>query len=580
MNKENLHVFGLVEFRPDEGAIFFKDYRIVLQSASAFEEWRRYFNARVGEEETRRAAFRIGYAAGFRTYVSASQRFGRHAGFVVAPRLIELMGILKADIQHVCEDPSAFLVEARVYNSVEAEQHLLLSPPSKIPVCCWANGFASAYCSAERGLEIYFKEVECLACGHSHCFSVGRDANSWGEELPKLREDFGFHSFADVQAYWAEQRRIVSLLDRRRGDHFLAGSSGEEALDLLAVRRRTTKAIEEGHFIVREAAMMEILDQAVCVARLNSPVLVQGETGTGKEFLINLIHQQSARADKELISVNCAAFTESLLESELFGHIRGAFTGAVTDKAGLFEIAADGTLFLDELGEMPLGLQAKLLRAIENGEIRRVGSNKTIKVNPRFLAATNRDLKAMIAAGKFREDLYFRLNNFVIQLPPLRERRDSIPPMVQQFLHEVTLNFEKKVSSVSPEAMACLIAHSWPGNVRELKHAIERAVIVCSGDTIQVHDLPLEIRPYNAIKEEQLVLKRCERQVIAQAVAEHRGDHKAIARALNISKSTLYRKLSRYGMECRKAVEGHAPGRGGSQSGKHPKVPGTQKLGS
>ena len=544
-------MFGLVEFRPDEGSIFFKDHRIVMQSASAYEYWRSYLVGLVGAEEARKAALRIGYAAGFRTYLSASRRFGRHQGFVVAPRLIALMGMLKPETEFVCEDPLSFRVEIRSCNSVEAEQHLLVNGLSKTPVCCWASGFASAYCTAERGFEVYFKEVECVACGHSHCFSIGRDAASWGEELAELREVYGFHSFADVEAYWAEQRQRVSVLEKHREMRFSASESHEASADHLAIRRRTTRAIEEGHFIVREPAMMESLDQAVCVARLNSPVLVQGETGTGKEFIVNLIHQQSARADQELVSVNCAAFTETLLESELFGHTRGAFTGAVADKVGLFELAANGTLFLDELGEMPLGLQAKLLRAIENGEIRRVGDNKTIKVKPRFLAATNRNLKASIAAGKFREDLYFRLNSFVIQLPPLRERTDSIPPMVQQFLQEVTSRFEKKVTGVSPEAMACLMAYSWPGNVRELKHAIERAVVVSSGHTIEVRDLPFEICSRNAIKEEQLALKRWERQVIAQAIAEHRGDYKAIARALNISKSTLYRKLSLYGMKCR-----------------------------
>jgi transcriptional regulator with PAS, ATPase and Fis domain len=275
-------------------------------------------------------------------------------------------------------------------------------------------------------------------------------------------------------------------------------------------------------------------------------VLVQGETGTGKEFLVNLIYQHSARADRPLVSVNCAAFTESLLESELFGHIRGAFTGAVTDKAGLFELAADGTLFLDELAEMPLALQAKLLRAIENGEIRRVGSNKTIKVNPRFLAATNQDLQAMIAAGKFREDLYFRLNSFVIQLPPLRERRTSIRPMVQQFLQEVTAMFGKEISGVSSEAMAYLMAYAWPGNVRELRHAIERAVVVANGHTIQLRDLPPEIRASNAFKDGPLTLEHGERQVLAQVLAEHQGDRTATAKALNISISTLWRKMKRY----------------------------------
>ena len=551
MNKDDLHVFGLIEFRPDEGAIFFKDQRIVMQNAAAFEYGRRYFAGLVGEEEARKAGLRIGYIAGVHTYFAAERRFGRHPGFVVAPRLIELMGVLKPEVQRVCEDPAAFRVEVRVHNSVEAEQHLLISGPSKTPVCGWASGFASGYCTAERGMEIYFKEVECVACGFSHCQVLGRDADSWGEHLAKLREDYGFHGFADIEALWAEQRLRAFVLDKHRDKVFSATRSDGASEDQAIIRRRTMKAIEEGHFIVREPAMLDIIDQAVCVARLNSPVLTQGETGTGKEFLVKLIHQHSARADRELVSVNCAAFTESLLESELFGHVKGAFTGAVTDKAGLFELASDGTIFLDELGEMPLGVQAKLLRAIENGEIRRVGSNKTIKVNPRFLAATNGDLHAMIAAGKFREDLYFRLNSFVFQLPPLRERRDSILPMVQQFLREVTRKFEKKVTSVSPEAMACLMHYSWPGNVRELMHAIEHAVVVTRGQTIQLRDLPYEIRGWNATKEEHLDLKRREKDVIAQAIAQHRGDYKAIARALNISKSALYRKLSRYGMKCR-----------------------------
>ena len=538
-----------MEFRPDEGAIFFKDRRIVMQSASSFEYWRSCLVSSFGEEEGRRVTLRAGYRDGFHIYVSADQRFGRHQGYIVASRLAELMGLLKVEVQSVCEDPSSFLVEACFNNSVEAEQHLLISGPSKFPVCCWATGFASGYCTAERGMEIYYKEVECVACGHSRCRIVGRDAESWGPELAKLREDYGFRSFADVEALWAEQRRRASVLAKHHEKVFSVGGS-QEASAALAIRRRTVKAIEDGHFIVREQAMMDILDQAVCVARLNSPVLVQGETGTGKEFLVNLIHQHSARADRALVSINCAAFTESLLESELFGHVRGAFTGAISDKAGLFELAADGTIFLDEVGEMPLGLQAKLLRAIENGEIRRVGSNKTIKVYPRFLAATNRDLKALIANGKFREDLYFRLNSFVIQLLPLRNRQDSIPPMVQHFLQDVTSKFEKKVTNISPDAMACLMNYEWPGNVRELKHAIERAVVVASGHTIQLRDLPSEIRFCGPKKEEPMTLKRGERQVLAQVLAEHRGDRTATARALNISMSTLWRKMKRYGLMC------------------------------
>jgi DNA-binding NtrC family response regulator/predicted hydrocarbon binding protein len=547
MNREDLHVFGLVEFRPDEGAIFFQNRRLVLLSTSTFGRWQRYLASKVGEEEARRAVIRSGYHEGFHQSACASQRFGQHQGYVVAPRLAEVLGFSMVEVHSVSEDPLAFKIDLSFYNSVEAEQHVFLAGASKTPVCWYQMGFASGYSSGERGMEIYFKELECVACGQSHCSAVGRDAASWGAELPKLREDFGFASFADVEAYWAERRQRAAALLKHRERIFSGIGSHESAADL-ELRKRTVRSIEENHFIVREPAMMEILDQAVCVARLNSPVLVQGETGTGKEFVVNLIHQQSARALRELVSVNCAALTESLLESELFGHTKGAFTGAVTDKAGLFELAADGTLFLDEVGEMPLGLQAKLLRAIENGEIRRVGSNKTIKVNPRFLAATNRDLHALIAEGKFRQDLYFRLNSFVIQLPPLRERKTSIPPLVQQFLQEVTSKFEKKVTSISPEAMACLMAYSWPGNVRELKHAIEHAIVVAAGQTIELRDLPPEIRSGNSHKEEEDVLRGCERQAIAQVLAEHHGDRTATAHALNISMSTLWRKMKRYGL--------------------------------
>ena len=555
MNKEDLHVFGLVEFRPDQGAIFFRNRRLVMMSSTTFGEWERDLANTLGEQQARKMILRKGYKDGFQYFVIARQLFGQHQGYIVCPRLSELMGIAKVEVPLVSEGAAAYKADVRLYNSVEAEEHLFLAGHSTAPVCSWLGGFASGYASAERGLEIYFKELECVACGYPRCTMVGQDADSWGEELPQLRDQYGFRNFAEVEAYWTERRERSAALLAHREKLFSACGSPEAAADD-GIRARTAKAIEDGHFIVREPAMLEILDQAVCVARLNSPVLVQGETGTGKEFLVNLIHQHSARADRKLVSVNCAAFAESLLESELFGHTRGAFTGAVSDKPGLFELAADGTLFLDELGEMPLGLQAKLLRAIENGEIRRVGSNKTIKVNPRFVAATNQNLKAMIAAGKFREDLYFRLNSFVIQLPPLRERQDSIAPMVQQFLQEVTSNFDKTVTNVSPEAMACLIAYRWPGNVRELKHAIERAVVVTRGQTIQVRDLPPEIQFCDPTREDQddnrARKRRSERQLIAQAIAEHRGDREATARALDISVATLYRKLSRYGLKLRR----------------------------
>jgi transcriptional regulator with PAS, ATPase and Fis domain len=254
-----------------------------------------------------------------------------------------------------------------------------------------------------------------------------------------------------------------------------------------------------------------------------------------------------------MVSVNCAALTETLLESELFGHVRGAFTGAVADKVGLLELASEGTLFLDEIGEMPLSVQAKLLRVLENGEMRRVGSTRMISIHPRILAATHRDLQTLAEQGEFRQDLYFRLNSFVIELPALHERRNSIPPMVQSFMRQISASFGKEIEAITPDAMAKLMTYRWPGNVRELKHAIERSVVVARGKVIDLADLPPEViratKGGGALSPEQnapLNLKEGERKIILQALALHGGNRMATAAALKIDVSTLWRKMRRY----------------------------------
>jgi transcriptional regulator with PAS, ATPase and Fis domain len=549
MKKEDLNIFGLVEFRPDEGTMFFKDRRMIMLGANIIYDWQQYLAKTLGEKKSRQVITRFGYNEGFLSYLCIKKTFGKHQGFVVVPRLSEVMGLSRIELHSANEEKETFNASVYHYNSVEAEQYLLHSGISTRPVCCFTCGFASGYSTAERNMEVYCKELECVACGNSRCVLVAKDANSWGSEIKTLREDYCFDDFDDVKKLWIGLRERSDLLYIKK-KRSVVNINSEYRIDKnTSFRTRALKEIKNSNYIVREQQMLEVLDQAMCVARLNTPVLVQGETGTGKEFIINFIHQQSARKGENLVSVNCAALTESLLESELFGHIRGAFTGAVTDKDGLFELATNGTLFLDELGEMPLALQAKLLRAIENGEIRRVGSNTTIQVNPRILTATNRDLQSFVTAGKFRQDLYFRLNSFVIQLPPLRERSASIPPLVQLFLKRVCSDFGKNIAGVSSEAMARLMVYPWPGNIRELKHAIERAVVVARGDTIQLNDLSFEIRSSSAIPEETHIdLKHGERQVIANVLAANRGNRTATAHDLNISISTLWRKMKRYGL--------------------------------
>jgi transcriptional regulator with PAS, ATPase and Fis domain len=250
------------------------------------------------------------------------------------------------------------------------------------------------------------------------------------------------------------------------------------------------------------------------------------------------------------VSVNCAALTETLLESELFGHVRGAFTDAIRDKAGLFEVASAGTLFLDEVGEMSPALQAKLLRALQEREIRRVGSETSIKASPRIVAATNRDLRAAVHAGTFREDLFYRLAAFVITVPPLRERREAIPALAQEFLLRAAERFGKELQGIGPDAMAVLRDYDWPGNVRELQHAVERAAILASGPRITSRELPPELRlpDGGAPVGSGFDLEEQERALIEKALAQFGGNRRRAAEALNISTVTLWRRIKQYGV--------------------------------
>src|SRR5215510_6466043 len=237
-------------------------------------------------------------------------------------------------------------------------------------------------------------------------------------------------------------------------------------------------------------AMREVYDMVARVAPTTSTVLIQGETGTGKELIARAIHSTSRRGEHPFVTVDCSALAESLLESELFGHVKGAFTGAQTDKRGLIETAGGGTCFLDEIGEISSCVQAKLMRVLQEREVRRVGGTDTFKVDVRVIAATNKDLGALVAEGKFREDLFYRLSVVTITLPPLRERREDIPLLARHFLASYVAVNERLAKSISPEAMALLVAYDWPGNVRELQHAIERAAALRSNPVLLPEDLP------------------------------------------------------------------------------------------
>ena len=302
--------------------------------------------------------------------------------------------------------------------------------------------------------------------------------------------------------------------------------------------------------VAESSAMKSVLNLVERIGPADANVLITGENGTGKEVVTRLLHSISSRRSKPLISLNAGALAEGVFESELFGHVRGAFTDAKSDRVGRFELADGGTLFLDEIGNVPLNLQAKLLRVLETGEFERVGSSKTQKVDVRLLSATNADLNAEVAQGRFRQDLLFRLNTVEIRLPPLRDRLEDIPLLADHFLRLHRDRYRRPLMGLTPEALDALRQHLWPGNVRELDHVIERAVLMSTGSVVTAFDLALEATPDARLSArlEEMSLEDAERLLIKKALARFDGNANRAAEALGLSRSALYRRLQKYGL--------------------------------
>ncbi len=310
----------------------------------------------------------------------------------------------------------------------------------------------------------------------------------------------------------------------------------------------------------KSPAMQALFELARTAARSSSTILVLGESGSGKEVLARAIHAESPRAEGPFVAVSCAALTESLLESELFGHERGAFTGAVARRKGKFELAHGGTLFLDEVGDVGPKLQLDLLRVLEERRFHRVGGNETIDVDVRIVAATNRDLRKAAAEGRFREDLFYRLNVIPVVIPPLRQRREDVPLLVESFVERLSVEMKKRLDGVSPEAMHALMAHDWPGNVRELRNVLERGAVVAAGPVIQLADLGLAPRAGAPQAPATLAsLEDIERRHVAVVLAHAGGNVSQAARILGIDRVTLYNKMRKYGIR-RDGAPGEAPG--------------------
>ncbi|MGB8932448.1 MAG: sigma-54-dependent Fis family transcriptional regulator [Anaeromyxobacteraceae bacterium] len=434
--------------------------------------------------------------------------------------------------------------------SYEAEQHLLHLGRSDVAVCWTLCGLYSGYLSRTEGGRIYVLESRCVGKGDAACHLHGRTQEDWGEERAEELRFFEPSRLED--SFDASLQHVTETLkaaERKLRKH-------RRALIQVA------QDVEEPMGIVAKTSIMrKLVDLARRVARVDSTVLITGESGSGKERFARLIHEESARAAGPFVAVNCGAIVETLLETELFGHVRGAFTGATQDRPGLFEAANGGTLFLDEVGEVSPGMQVKLLRALQEREIRRVGESRSRSVDVRIVAATNRDLSQEVAGGAFRQDLYYRLKVVELPVPALRERREDILPLARVLLADAAMRMKSGVKGLSPGSADQLLRYEWPGNVRELENAMERAVALARGSRVEVDDLPEEVRkaaplPAAATAGDVRPLDQVEKEYILAALERNGGNQTRTAKQLQIGSATLYRKLRLYGLTGERPVAG------------------------
>ncbi len=544
---ESSDLHKLLRFAAEDGLIWLGEHRMLLLHAGALSELRKELVNSLGQEQARRILTRMGFASGVRDAELARRTRGLECledAFVVGPQLHMLEGWAKVEpvSLHIEPETNDFAAEFIWRHSWEAEAHVQAFGEVEHPACWMMIGYASGYTSAFMGSFIMFREVECAATGADHCRIVGRPVDQW-PDADELRPYFEADSIVGRLLELREEIEIMrrSIACPRRTPDLIGNSAGfKHAYDLVARAAATTVT-----------------------------VLLLGETGVGKERFARTLHEMSARSTAPFVAVNCAALPDELIESELFGVERGAFTGAHASRAGKFERADGGTLFLDEVGELPLPAQAKLLRVLQEGEIERLGDERTRKVNVRLVAATNVDLQKAVNAGTFRRDLYYRLNVYPVTIPPLRERTADIPALVEAMVCRFETLHGKRLAGIGDKAMRALKTHSWPGNVRELENVLERGVILAPPNgLIEVEHLFLGSAPESipqhrlgqagqleaqqsaetvdlpgAVLDAGINLEAFEQTLLERAVERANGNLAAAARLLGMTRPQLTYRL-------------------------------------
>lgn len=538
MRARDLDLRELFSFEPKGGVMRFGGRRVLLLDAVALGLLRKELIETLGLSAARGILTRFGYAHGWGTAESLKTEYpweSEHEWQWAGGRLHMLHGMVVLEAPEKAGGEGLALFAETIWrDSYEAEQHLLHLGRADDAVCWSLTGFASGYLSYCNGREVYCIEERCRGKGDAVCHLVGKFREDWGARIEPHLAYYRKESVDVALKHVSDAlRRTESRLRARRQE----------------IQRLVGVAEDPSGIVARSAALRRVLDLARRVARVESTVVVTGESGVGKERIARLIHGESARAAGPFVAVNCGAVADTLLESELFGHVRGAFTGADRDRPGLFEEAQGGTLFLDEVGEVSPAMQVKLLRVLQEKEVRRVGENRGRPVDARVVAATNRNLAEEVAAGRFRQDLYYRLRVIEIRVPPLRERPDDILALARVFLADTARAMGRRVVGFTPRAADQLLRHEWPGNVRELQNAVEYAVALCGGNRVDLEDLPEELRaalPKATISGHIRPLEEMEREYLLAAVQASGGNKTRAAAALGIGVATLFRKLKAY----------------------------------
>lgn len=537
MRAIDLALHELIEF--SDGSLNLKGRRLVLQDVHAFAQFRKDLLEMVGVEHARRILTRYGYYWGQEDAAAMNRIFKWESveeWLKAGERLHTMQGVAKT-VQNLLKwNPVSrtLAMEISWHNSMEAKGHLAEVGKSEHPICWTLTGYASGYASHCTGKKIYFVETKCIAKGDRICHAVGKDETSWGDEIKPYLSSFQIEGIHDktVQLSRELRRKNRELAQQRK------------RLDELERRHRLP------YIEVYSESFSRVLALANRVAHFDTSLLITGETGVGKEVLARYIHQQSTRAGGPFVAINCGALPETLLESELFGHKAGSFTGAIQDRIGYFEEAKNGTIFLDEIGDTTPAIQLKLLRVLQSKEIQRIGDSKTRKVNVRIITATNRDLKEAIRNDAFREDLYYRIAVVEIEIPPLRERKQDIVPLARYFVQQFSERMAIPALQLDSTCLDYLHTYPWPGNVRELENVIERAAVLSRSGRILPEHLPFRITHQNTVfqSEDELLnrtLEDVENDHIRRVMAKVDGNQTLAARILGINPSTLWRKLKR-----------------------------------